>query len=268
MDGPACKSKRLEMQWVSRLQKALDENRFQLWHQRIRDLKMDAHANASCFEVLLRHIDEAGTIIAPGQFFPAAERYGLMTAIDRWVIQHLLVERQGQFLSEKMSQASAVQCAINLSGASLNDDKFLAFLEDALRRTILPTSCLCFEITETVAVNSFGRVREVMQTVQKFGCQFALDDFGSGMSSFSYLKNMPVDYLKIDGSLVRNIAQDATDFVMVEAIQRLASALGLKTIAEFVESEATLQRLRDIGVDFAQGYAIHKPEPLFAMAMA
>ena len=266
--GPACVGKRQEMQWVSRLQKALDENRFQMWHQHILNLGVETGANARHFEVLLRLRDEDGTIIVPGRFFPAAERYGLMPTIDRWVIQHLLIEGQGQRLNDEMMRMSATHCAINLSGASLNDDKFLAFLEDALRRTSLDASRLCFEITETVAINSFARIREVMQTFKRFGCQFSLDDFGSGMSSFSYLKNLPVDYLKIDGSLVRNIAKDATDFAMVEAIQRLSSTLGLKTIAEFVESEATLQRLRDIGVDFAQGYAIHKPEPFFVVDVA
>ncbi|MDP2029304.1 MAG: EAL domain-containing protein, partial [Thiobacillus sp.] len=146
--------------------------------------------------------------------------------------------------------------------------RFLMFLEDALRRTATACNMLCFEITETVAVNNFDRIREVMQTFKQFGCQFALDDFGSGMSSFSYLKNLPVDYLKIDGALVRNIVEDAADFAMVEAINRVGGALGLKTIAEFVETEASLQRLRDIGVDYAQGYVIHRPEPLFAVSRA
>jgi len=261
--GPACLGKRQEMQWVSRLHEALDQNRFQMWQQHILGLGDSANTQAGHFEVLLRLVDEKGSIIASGQFFPAAERYGLMPAIDRWVIKNLLLEGQGARLLTEMTRASATHCAINLSGASLNDDDFLAFLEDALRRTNLIGNTLCFEITETVAVNSFGRIREVMQTFKQFGCQFSMDDFGSGMSSFSYLKNLPVDYLKIDGSLVRNIASDATDFAMVEAINRLGGALGLKTIAEFVETEATLQRLRDIGVDFAQGYAIHRPEPLF-----
>ena len=264
--GTTCKGKRQEMEWVSRLQKALDENRFQIWQQHILDLGRDAGSHAGHFEVLLRLIDEEETIISPGQYFPAAERYGLMPAIDRWVIQHLLLDGQGGRLQAEMARKSATHCAINLSGASLNDDKFLQFLEDALRRTALAGSTLCFEITETVAVNSFGRIREVMQTFKQFGCQFALDDFGSGMSSFSYLKNLPVDYLKIDGTLVRNIVEDAADFAMVEAINRVGSVLGLKTIAEFVETEATLQRLRDIGVDYAQGYAIHRPEPLFALS--
>lgn len=262
--GAACKGKRQEMQWVSRLQKALDEDRFEMWQQHILDIRKNPDVQANDFEVLIRLIDEHGAIISPGQFFPAAERYGLMPMIDRWVIQHLLLTRQGEGLSNEMSRTSIAHCAINLSGASLNDDKFLAFLEDALRRTTLQPNQLCFEITETVAVNGFGRIREVMQNFKHFGCQFALDDFGSGMSSFSYLKNLPVDYLKIDGSLVRNIAEDNTDLAMVEAIQRLASALGLKTIAEFVETTETLERLRDIGVDFAQGYGIRQPARLFA----
>jgi EAL domain-containing protein (putative c-di-GMP-specific phosphodiesterase class I) len=185
----------------------------------------------------------------------------LMPAIDHWVIRHLLLDGESAQLHSTMTRLSATHCAINLSGASLNDDKFLGFLEDALRRTAVPGSALCFEVTETVAVNNLGRVREVMQAIQQFGCQFSLDDFGSGMSSFSYLKNLPVDYLKIDGALVRNIVEEAADFAMVEAIHRVGSVLGLKTIAEFVESESALQRLREIGVDYAQGDAIHRPEP-------
>ena len=264
----ACTGKRQEMGWVSRLQKALDENRFQIWQQHILGLKSDAASGVGHVEMLLRLIDQDGTIIAPGRFFPAAERYGLMPAIDRWVIQHLLLDGQGKRLQSEIAHSSATHCAINLSGASLNDDKFLSFLEDALRHALLAGNTLCFEITETVAVNNFGRVREVMQTFKQFGCQFALDDFGSGMSSFSYLKNLPVDYLKIDGSLVRNIVEDAADFAMVEAINRIGGAMGLKTIAEFVETAACLQRLRDIGVDYAQGYVIHRPEPLFAVNIA
>jgi diguanylate cyclase (GGDEF)-like protein/PAS domain S-box-containing protein len=262
--GTVCTGKRQEMEWVSRLRKALDQNRFQIWQQRILDLRDDAGTRAGHFEVLLRLVEEDGTLIAPDRFFPSAERYGLVPAIDRWVIRHLLLEDQGERLQAEMRRTSATHCAINLSGASLNDDRFIGFLEDTLRRTKLAGNTLCFEITETVAVNNFGRIREVMQTIKQFGCQFALDDFGSGMSSFSYLKNLPVDYIKIDGMLVRNIVEDAADFAMVEAINRVGSVLGLKTIAEFVESGAALQRLRDIGVDYAQGHFIHQPESLFS----
>lgn len=261
--GAACKGKRQEMEWVSRLHKALEEDRFQLYQQRILDLSSGAPAGAGHFEVLLRFIDEDGAVVAPGRFFPAAERYGLMPAIDRWVIQHLLHNGHCSRLLATMEKVSATHCAINLSGASLNDDKFLEFMESTLRNTSIAGNRMCFEITETVAVNNFDRIREVMQVFKKFGCQFALDDFGSGMSSFSYLKNLPVDYLKIDGSLVRHIVEDTIDYSMVEAIHRVGGVLGLKTIAEFVETEAALNKLRDIGVDYGQGYAIHKPEPLF-----
>lgn len=261
--GAACTGKRQEMDWVHRLKKALDESRFQMWQQQIHGLEGGGGTRSGHLEVLLRLIDEDGSIIAPGHFFPAAERYGLMPAIDRWVIQHLLLSDQSGHLLTEMAQTPATHCAINLSGASLNDDKFLGFLENTLRHTAIPGKALCFEITETVAVNNFGRIREVMKTLKQFGCQFALDDFGSGMSSFSYLKNLPVDFLKIDGSLVRNIVEDPADFAMVEAINRIGGALGLKTVAEFVETEACLQRLGDIGIDYAQGYFIHRPVPLF-----
>jgi diguanylate cyclase (GGDEF)-like protein/PAS domain S-box-containing protein len=260
--GTSCKGKRQEMEWVSRLQKALEDNRFQIWQQRILDLKSDAPAHDGHVEMLLRLVDERGDIVAPGQFFPAAERYGLMPAIDRWVIQHLLIDGACDHVRSSTSCREARDYAINLSGASLNDDKFLDFLGDTLQRAPASARALCFEITETVAVSNFGRVREVMQHLRQYGCRFALDDFGSGMSSFSYLKNLPVDYLKIDGALVRNIVEDRADFAMVEAINRVGAVLGLKTIAEFVESAATLERLRSIGVDYAQGYVIHRPEPL------
>lgn len=262
--GETCKGKRQEMQWVTRLQKALEENRFQMWQQQILDLKDGVGAHSGHVEMLLRLLDEQGRVVAPGVFFPAAERYGLMPAIDRWVIQHLLLGSPRSSLLADSACRSEMRYAINLSGASLNDDRFLLFLEDALRRTRMATSALCFEITETVAVANFGRVREVMQHLRQFGCRFALDDFGSGMSSFSYLKNLPVDSLKIDGALVRNIVDDAADLAMVEAITRVGSVLGLKIVAEFVETDATLQRLREIGVDYAQGYAIHRPEPMQA----
>jgi diguanylate cyclase (GGDEF)-like protein/PAS domain S-box-containing protein len=265
--GTACTGKRQEMEWVGRIQKALDEDRLQMWQQRILNLSADEprHADTELsgeFEALLRLIGEDGRVIAPGQFFPAAERYGLMPAIDRWVISCLLLGNPDKGLDAALANRNFVRCAINLSGASLNDDSFLGFLEDVLRRTPIAGTALCFEITETVAVASLGRAREVMQALKRFGCRFALDDFGSGMSSFGYLKNLPVDYLKIDGSLVRSIANDAADFAMVDAINRVGQVLGLQTIAEFVEDEATLRLLRTMGVNHAQGYAIHRPEPL------
>lgn len=261
--GKACAGKRQEMEWVGKIQKALEDDRLQIWQQRILDLSADGLAGPSDqFEVLLRLIDEEGGVVAPGQFFPAAERYGLMPAIDRWVINHLLLGAPNEGLQSASKSGVITRCAINLSGASLNDDKFLEFLEMALQQTSVIGSALCFEITETVAVANFGRAREVMQAFKRFGCQFALDDFGSGMSSFSYLKNLPVDLLKIDGALVRQIHSNAADLAMLDAINRIGQVLGLQTVAEFVETEDTLKLLRDIGMNFAQGYAIHRPEPL------
>ena len=266
--GTACTGKRREMEWVGKIQKALDEGRLQMWQQRILNLSADEPRQAQArpllleFEALVRLIAEDGSVIAPGQFFPAAERYGLMPAIDRWVITSLLLGKPDKGMDAALANRNFVRCAINLSGASLNDDGFIGFLEDVLRRTSVDGAALCFEITETVAVGSIGRAREVMHALKRFGCRFALDDFGSGMSSFGYLKNLPVDYLKIDGSLVRNIANDAADFAMVDAINRVGQVLGLQTVAEFVEDEATLRLLRTMGVNHAQGYAIHRPEPL------
>ena len=258
--GDDCTDRRQEMQWVSRLQRALAENRFEIWHQRIVGL---SDPESGHVELLLRLIDEDGALVAPRRFVGAAERYGLMPAIDRWVLQHLLLENEGSRLADVAARAPGTRFGINLSGASLNDDKFPAFVEDALRRTRVPGSALCFEITESIAVANFSRLREVMARLREFGCAFALDDFGAGMSSFSYLKHLAVDTLKIDGALVRNIVDNDADHVMVEAIHRVGSVLGLKTVAEFVEADATIEALRLIGVDFAQGDAIHRAAPLF-----
>ena len=259
--GTACAGKRQEMEWVTRIRQALEEDRFQLWGQRIITLQPQAEGTVPHphFEVLLRLIDEQGGVVAPGCFFPAAERYGLMPAIDRWVIQHVLLESG---LAPRDVSGAVARYAINLSGASLNDDKFLAFLETALQRTDFAGTDLCFEITETVAISNFGRAREFIDSLRRFGCRFALDDFGSGMSSFGYLKNLSIDYLKIDGSLVRSIVDDRADHAMVTAIHQVGRVLGVRTIAEFVESGAVLRCLQDIGIDYAQGYAIHRPENL------
>lgn len=257
--GKACTGKRAEMEWVTRIQKVLETDRFQLWHQNILGLTDSSERN---FEVLLRMLDEDDKVIAPGIFFPAAEHYGLMPAIDRWVVSQLLMNEPYARLHQSMSADLTVRCAINLSGASLNDDKFLVFLEDALKASRVPAESICFEITETVAIANLQRFSEVMQALKRLGCKFALDDFGSGMSSFGYLKTLPVDYLKIDGALVKHIATDAANLTMVEAIHRIARVLGIQTIAEFVEDDATLHILREIGVDYAQGYGIHKPAPL------
>ena len=156
----------------------------------------------------------------------------------------------------------AIRCGINLSGASLNDDDFIAFLEDVLKKTRVPRECICFEITETVAISNLARVTQVMRAIKQQGCRFALDDFGKGMSSFNYLRSLPVDYLKIDGGLVQAIIDDEVALTMVEAINRIAYTMDIETIAEFVENDSVWERLRAIGVDYGQGYGIHRPEPL------
>lgn len=257
--GKACAGKRAEMEWVSRLHAALQANHFQIWFQNLLTLNSPA---GHYYEVLLRLVDQQDQVIAPGQFFPAAEHYGLMPGIDRWVLSHLLLGEGAAQLRQAMAQDSTLHCSINLSGASLNDDKFLVFLEQTLKASMLPAASICFEVTETVAIANLARVGEVMRALKQFGCQFALDDFGSGMSSFGYLKTLPVDFLKIDGALVRDIDSDSVNLTMVEAIHRIGRVLGIRTVAEFVETQAQLDCLRAIGVDYAQGYAIHRPELL------
>ena len=184
----------------------------------------------------------------------------MMPAIDRWVVEHLLLDPSQAWIGG--SDDVATHLGINLSGASINDDAFIEFLEDALRRTTIPHAWICFEITETVAISNLARATEVMHAIRAMGCRFALDDFGKGMSSLSYLRSLPVDYLKIDGALVQAIIDDDVACTMVEAINRIAYAMDIETIAEFVENDQVLRRLRAIGVDFAQGFGIHVPEPL------
>ena len=189
-------------------------------------------------------------------FIPAAERYNFMSTIDRWVVRTLLERLASQIPRECASYA------INLSGTSINDPQFLDFLVAEFSRTNVRHDSICFEITETAAIANLARANRFIETLRGLGCRFALDDFGSGLSSFGYLKNLPVDYLKIDGCFVKELAKDPVDYAMVEAINRIGHVMGLKTIAEFVENEDIRTRLRAIGVDFCQGYGIHVPEPL------
>ena len=248
-----------EMHWVSRIHWALGQDRFSLYRQNIHALGSD-RPPGSC-EVLLRLRDEDGNLVGPGAFLPAAERYNLAPAVDRWVVSHLL-----QYLaSHYRRDAGLPRCFfINLSGATLNDENFDDHLRALLRDTGLPPSLLCFEITETAAIANLSRAIDFIDAIRAEGCRFALDDFGSGLSSFAYLKTLPVDFLKIDGGFVRDITRDPMDRAIVEAINRIGHTVGLQTIAEFVEDEATRQELVRLGVDYAQGYALHRPEPLAA----
>ena len=246
-----------EMQWVSRIARAFEEDRFRLHFQNIRAIKATRDAPAYC-EILLRMVDESGLLIPPMAFIPAAERYNLMPAIDRWVVRSMFQWIAGQSSAEQEGRLFA----INLSGQSLGDDKFADFVAEQFQQTGIAPQRVCFEITETAAIANLSRAMRFMSALKDMGCRFSLDDFGSGMSSFAYLKNLPVDSIKIDGAFVRDIANDKVDFAMVEAINRIGQVMGIQTVAEFVEDDAILAKLKALGVDYAQGYGIHKPEPL------
>ncbi len=249
-----------EMRWVTDISKAFEEQRFRLYSQPILPLGEEQEDGRHC-EILLRLIDLNGEVITPGTFLPAAERYGLMPVIDRWVIRTLFAT-----IAESLGRAAGSNppriFSVNLSGASLNDEYFPEFLRDQISRYRIPPAALCFEITETVAISNLEHVRRFMQELKQAGCRFSLDDFGSGMSSFAYLKDLPVDYLKIDGMFVKNMVQNPIDLAMVEAINRIGHVMGIQTIAEFVEDESILEKLRILGVNYAQGYWVGMPAPL------
>jgi len=252
-DDKNVSEKREQTQWVNRINDALNENRFTLYAQDICALSDNPTAPAHR-EVLIRMIDEYDELIPPMAFIPPAERYDLMPKIDDWVVRNVIAQLK--------QDSSDTQYAINLSGQSLADEKFtaqiLAHLSD---KTINPCR-LCFEITETSAIANLNNATEFLKALQALGCQTALDDFGSGLSSFAYLRNLPINYLKIDGMFVKQIAEDETARVMVEAIHSIGHTMGLKTIAELVEDEATERLLKQMHIDFAQGYYYGVPQPL------
>lgn len=249
-----------EMQMVSRVSRALKEDRLKLYCQSIMPLK-NPDAPPHC-EILLRMLDDQGNILAPGQFMPAAEKYSLMPAIDRWVIKSVFAIK-ARIMQEKNSDIGIYNlCSINLSGASLGDDTLQEYICDKARQYQIDPQSICFEITETAAIANLLVAATFIKELRSLGYRFALDDFGSGLSSFAYLKNLPVDYLKIDGSFVKDIANDPIDYTMVKAINQIGHAMGLETIAEFVEDDAIVAKLHEIGVDFAQGFGIDKPQPI------
>ncbi|MDZ8264120.1 EAL domain-containing protein [Nostoc sp. ChiQUE01b] len=244
-----------QMQWVSRISQALESDWFCLYAQKIAAIT-PSDQNGDHYEVLLRLRDEQGNLVLPMAFIPAAERYNLMHLIDRWVIRTLF----RNWLRLGGNQQSIY--AINLSGSSINDDQFIDFLYEQFTLHPISPQRICFEITETVAIANLIKARQFIQKLQQMGCRFALDDFGAGMSSFAYLKSLPVDYLKIDGSFIRNIVENPVDDAIVTAITRISSVMGIQTIAEFVENEAILERITALGIDYAQGYGIAVPCPL------
>ena len=245
-----------EMKWVSKITSAVEENRLELFYQPIVGIGKDNANSRGHYELLLRMRDENGELVQPNTFIPAAERYNLMSTLDRWVIHEALSQ-----LADRNPEAGRARftLAINLSGTSLSEDRFLQFVIDELSRQKLPAGAICFEITETAAISNLSRVIHFMQTLKKLGCMFSLDDFGSGLSSFTYLKNLPVDYLKIDGQFISNVAADAVDESMVSAINQVGKAMGIETIAERVETREVLDKLSELGIEFAQGYFIARP---------
>lgn len=250
---------RNEVQLASEIVQAERENRFTLFCQPIKSLANDQEHS---YEILIRMHGENGEIVSPANFLPAAERYNLIPQIDRWVV-HTAFE----WLHNNPDKAERItHCAVNLSGLSLSDEDFYDYIREAFEKFDVPASRICFEITETAAVKNFAVAGSFIEAIRDLGCKFALDDFGTGMSSFAYLKKLPVDYLKIDGMFIKDILNDPIDLAMVRSINDIGHVSGLKTIAEFVENQEVEDKLREIGVDYVQGYGISKPVPIEEMA--
>lgn len=248
---------RAETSWIQRIKSAIDHNHFELYFQEIIPIN-STYPTPKTIEILIR-LNEGDTVIVPDAFIPTAERYNMMPKIDEWVITNTF-----NFLAEyKEKIKSDIRVAINLSGQSLSENSVLNLITTNLRRNKkLKKECVCFEITETAAIANMTRAIEFISSVKQMGCKFSLDDFGSGLSSFSYLKNMPIDNLKIDGVFIRDVVADPIDRVFVESIHNIGKMMGIKTTAEYVESEEILNCVKAIGIDYAQGYYIFEPAPI------
>ncbi len=247
-----------EMEWAQRVARAVEDGRLLLYGQLISPLARAA-TRVARYEVLVRMLDESGNPVLPAAFIPAAERYNVMQAVDRWVIRAVL---SAAALNPETPDGRILELSVNVSGRSLGDEQFLDFVMREIVESGIAPERLCFEITETAAIANLIRAQRFVAMLKGIGCAFALDDFGSGLSSFSYLKNLQVDYLKIDSSFVRDIAHDPIDYAMVESINQLGHVMGIKTVAEYAEDELILEKLRNIGVDYAQGFSIAAPIPL------
>ena len=247
--------KQQEVQWVGRINKAMQEERLHLYMQPIVPVQPDKGAGKH-YELLLRMQDEDGRIISPAHFLPAAERYNLSTELDRWVIEQIMA-----WLQQNPHELAQLElCSINLSGRSLSDPSLMPFIQRCLWEAQIPARKICFEVTETAAIATLTQAIDLINDLKKIGCQFALDDFGTGFSSFAYLKNLPVDFLKIDGMFVKDMASKKVDYAMVKSISELGHVMGMKLIAEYVENRQVMHHLRQIGVDYAQGYYLGKPQ--------
>jgi diguanylate cyclase (GGDEF)-like protein/PAS domain S-box-containing protein len=240
-----------QLEWVSRIHVALEEQRFVLYIQRMERLVPDGELHC---ELLIRMRGEDGTLYPPGFFLPAAERYHLMPKIDRWVVGEALA------IMARKGASFPYVCAINLAGHTLSEEGFSDYVIDQITQHGVDAKRICFEITETSVIANLNKARQFMQALREIGCRFSLDDFGSGLSSFAYLKNLDVDFLKIDGMFVKAIVNNKVDRAMVESINNVGHVMGLHTIAEFAENDEIINMLREIGVDYAQGYGVAKPE--------
>ncbi len=246
-----------EMQLMPVIAKAFQDNRFLLYYQPI--VPVDNRSPAKWFEILLRMFDDEGEKIFPNSFLAALQRYNMMLEIDYWVINKF-----STYFNDNYSNLCKKQFKfnINISGTALNDDHFLDFIQKQFSQYRVPPEQICFEITETIAIANFSHALQFMEKLKSIGCRFALDDFGSGLSSFSYLKYLPFDFLKIDGSFIKNVTENKIDSTMVKTINTVAHLMGIQTIAEFVESQVIQEKLQFIGVDYMQGFWIAKPAPL------
>ena len=246
-----------EMQWASRLTRALEKDQFTLYFQPIIPCANKSR-HYTYLEILLRLIDDDGTVIAPGAFLYAAEKYNMVSSIDRWVIEHSMA-----WLAEtEKSDGRPITISINISGQTIGSPDMLKFIIDKMEETGAPAGQIIFEVTETAAIENITSATSFMLTLRGCGFRFSLDDFGSGLSSFTYLKKLPVDFLKIDGAFVRDILSDPVDYAMVRSINELGQLLGKETIAEFVETTGLADELERMGVNYVQGYAFAKPRPL------
>ncbi len=252
------KGRRAETHWASRLEQALDEDRFELYWQRID--RVDGTLGALHFEVLLRLRDTDGTLIAPGAFLPAAERFHMASRVDRWVLRNVFAWMEASSALEHVGTV-----AVNLSGQSIGDRAFHRAVEKLIASASFDVSKLCFEITETAAVTRLDDAAVFIEAVRNLGVRIALDDFGAGVSSFGYVKTLPIDFLKIDGQFIRDLIGNPLDGAAVRCFREVAEVIGVKTVAEHVEGAATLATLRNLGIDYAQGYLTHRPEPLAAL---
>jgi diguanylate cyclase (GGDEF)-like protein/PAS domain S-box-containing protein len=251
--------RRNEIQWAARIRSALEDNRLRLVRHSIVPLKQAPQGLH--YELLIRLMDEQGQLTSDAHFLSAAEHYGFAPQIDTWVVSAAL-----DWLAQHPAHLEQLHlCCINLSGLSLGQEEFLSFLQRRLGEGPVPPQKICFEITETAAVSNLSRATEFMATLKQMGCSFSLDDFGSGLSSYAYLRNLAVDFLKIDGSFVRNIANDPVDLALLRSMNEVGQLLGKKTIAEFAENERVIAKLREVGVDYIQGHGVSRPEPLEAL---